>query len=604
MAEYDSINVDSLSDIRLQEYLKSYGCCVGPITSSTRSVYVRKLQDIIERSGNSTSNGPFTVPIQPSHSKGSKSNGMNGAKSRSKKTRRVRTSSETSTQSVGSPQENSYLTESRQKVSKLGLPVLKIPPTNHTSPIVLSNGYNCNCHSKEQNLDPVNDSLFNSKPEVSVSESVCDSPSFVILSHRSSSGSSAGSQHSYHSNSPDQSFDIPNNFGANYNPKTAYNRKLVNNTNGHHASGSPPGIANTYSTPDCSVYYSSAGEQRSLARDLINTLNDPDFIGSDVCFQTKNSKRIFASRAVLAARCPAMIPYLYSTEAAIPLKVMTLTSQMCVVWARPSDLVANVKYRIFFQQGIHMKTQRLIYKQNELLDHLPLSHYAICVATTIHLVLSSDQAPSIELLSLNGKVREQPLQEEIVEQSTPSLFSQSSIPIGMTSPLTSFRKQLISDAINSECAEHSHSNNSSVNSIAINSAFDGNKPLPFHVEHVVYLPGVDHTCANIFLRYLYSGEIQLNLNQIAQVTALAHTFSVIDLKKRCLEYLQSNINDKYLTSVLREAERFKTDSVKDICYQFAKQRGLIQEMPIPPTATLSSPTLEITQDIKNLNLIQ
>ncbi|KAI6645834.1 Polyubiquitin-B isoform X3 [Oopsacas minuta] len=504
---YDSLNIESLSDARLGECLKSYGYpSLGPITSSTRGVYMRKLLTLVGRSGSNNLNGPFTtpIPIANNHTK-SPSTG----RSRGKRVKST-TSSETS---FGSPQNQQNGNEDpRTKISKIESPSSSRKIEN-SIPFPRSKSYSPRLG------DHTSGSAPNSSPDLFFSGSLEGCQDENSLYNRSCGSSSSSSR-------SDQSLDSRMNRGTDI------------------------------SIPGYSMYVSSADQQRGLVRDLLYTLNNPKFVGSDVCFQTSHGDRLFASRAVLAARCPSMVPYLYSTEVAVPLKVMTLTGQMCVVWARPSDLIANVKYRIFFQQGIHMKAQRLVYDQKEMLDHMSLSSFGIYVASTIHLLISSDAAPTNDIPDVEQSLQ---TQEEAPVPAIPCLVSQSSLPLGMKSPLNSFKQEMIRDAMSS-----------------LRDSADGEKEesLPFHVEHVVYLPGVDHGCAQSFLRYLYSDTIDLNLSQVVQIATLAHTFSIHHLKNQSLEYLRQSINENHIIDILHEAERFGCEEITEICHQYAKKNNI------------------------------
>ena len=505
---YDSLNIESLSDSRLGECLKSYGYpSLGPITSSTRGVYMRKLQELVDRSGSNNLSGPFTTPIPMSNGR-IKSPG-NG------RTRGKRGKGKTSTGSdPESPQnEQGYQEDSRTKISKIESPFTARKIEN-SIPVPRSKSYS-----------PRLGEHFSS--DLFFAGSMEGSPDENSIGNRScgSSSSSSRSDHSLDSRAHKDS---------------------------------PPGATSPVSScfPGHSLYL-TADHHRGLVRDLLSSLNNSKFVGSDVCFQTSHGDRLFASRGVLAARCPSMIPYLYSTEVAVPLNVMTLTGQMCVVWARPSDLVANVKYRIFFQQGIHMKAQRLVYDQKEMLDHMSLSSFGIYVASTIHLLISSDAAPSNEIPDV-----EQSLQAGESEP-IPCTFSHSSLELG-TKSLNSFKKEMIRDAM------------SSLRSQDVSDS-DIEEPLPFHVEHVVYLPGVDHACAQSFLRYLYSDTIDLSLGQVVQITTLAHTFSIHNLKSLCLEFLSRSLNEAHLLEILSEAVQFSCNDITEMCYQFAKKNNITIE---------------------------
>lgn len=508
---YDSLNIESLSDARLCECLKSYGYpSLGPITSTTRSVYMRKLHELVDRSGSNNLNGPFTTPIPISNSK-NKSPGT--GRSRGKRVKSI-TSFDTSS---GSPQnERNYLEDSRTKISKIESP--SIPRKIENSiPFPRSKSYSPRLGDRQSGSAP------NSSPDLFFPGSLEGCQDENSLGNRSCGSSSSSSR-------SDQSMEPRVNRGTATSPFSS-------------------------SVPGYSMYISSADQHRGLSRDLLYTLNNSKFVGSDVCFQTSHGDRLFASRSVLAARCPSMIPYLYSTEVAVPLKVTTLTGQMCVVWARPSDLVANVKYRIFFQQGIHMKAQRLVYDQKEMLDHMSLSSFGIYVATTIHLLISSDAAPTNDIPDVEQSLQ---TQEGPTVVGMPALVSQSSIPLGMKSPLNSFKQEMIRDAMSS----------------LRDNSDETEEALPFHIEHVVYLPGVDHGCAHNFLRYLYSDTIDLDLSQVVQIATLAHTFSIHHLKNQCLEYLTRSINESHLVDILQEAERFGCEEITEICHQYAKNSGI------------------------------
>ena len=501
-AIYDSLNIESLSDSRLGECLKSYGYpSLGPITSSTRGVYMRKLQELVDRSGRHNLDGPFTTPIPISNGK-IKSPGAGRARGKRGKGK-TSSSSETS---VGSPQsEHSDHEDSRTKISKIESPFAERKIEN-SIPFPRSKSYSPRLGDRSA---PDSSDLF-------FPGSIEGCPDENSICNRSCGSSSSSSR-------SDPSLNSQAHIGS-------------------------PLLGQSL--------YISADHNQGLVRDLLSSLNNSKFVGSDVCFQTSHGDRLFASRGVLAARCPSMIPYLYSTEVAVPLKVMTLTGQMCVVWARPSDLVANVKYRIFFQQGIHMKAQRLVYDQKEMLDHMSLSSFGIYVASTIHLLISSDAAPSNEIPDV-----EQSLQGCQTEH-IPSLVSQTSLPLGMKS-LSSFKQEMIRDAMSS-LRPHE-------------TGDDKEEPLPFHVEHVVYLPGVDHACAQSFLRYLYSDTIELSLAQVVQITTLAHTFSIHQLKNQGLEFLSRSLNEAHLLEILQEAERFGCEEITKICQQFAKKNNLAIE---------------------------
>ena len=512
---YDSLNIESLSDSRLGECLKSYGYpSLGPITSSTRGVYMRKLQELVDRSGSNNLDGPFTTPIPISNGR-IKSPGTGRARGKRGKAK-TSTSFETS---FGSPQnEQNDHEDSRTKISKIESPSAARKIEN-SIPFPRSKSYSPRLGDR---------SAPDSSAEIFFSGALegCQDENSICNRSCGSSSSSSRSDHSLDSRA--------------------------------HRGSPPSGTSPPASFFGHSLYISSADQQRGLTRDLLASLNNSKFVGSDVCFQTCHGDRLFASRAILAARCPSMIPYLYSTEVAVPLKVMTLTGQMCVVWARPSDLVANVKYRIFFQQGIHMKAQRLVYDQKEMLDHMSLSSFGIYVASTIHLLISSDAAPSNEIPDV-----EQSLQGRQMEPAIPSLVSQTSLPLGMK-PLSSFKQEMIRDAMSSLKPQESDDS-------------DKEEPLPFHVEHVVYLPGVDHACAQSFLRYLYSDTIELSLTQVVQITTLAHTFSIHQLKNQSLEFLSRTLNESYLLEILLEAERFGCEEITEICYQFAKKNNITIE---------------------------
>lgn len=71
----------------------------------------------------------------------------------------------------------------------------------------------------------------------------------------------------------------------------------------------------------------------------------------------------------------------------IQIFVKTLTGKCIAVDTKVSELVSDIKQKIFVKEGVPAAQQRLIYAGKQLEDARTLVDYAIGNETTIHMVL-------------------------------------------------------------------------------------------------------------------------------------------------------------------------------------------------------------------------
>ncbi|XP_060587033.1 BTB/POZ domain-containing protein 17-like [Ruditapes philippinarum] len=87
----------------------------------------------------------------------------------------------------------------------------------------------------------------------------------------------------------------------------------------------------------------------------------------------------------------------------------------------------------------------------------------------------------------------------------------------------------------------------------------------------------DVECATVFplfLKYLYKGQVELDVNNVLPLLALADKYDVSDLSKSCLDYICENCLPKskhVVISWLQYALMCGYNNVEDVCFQFLQR---------------------------------
>lgn len=161
--------------------------------------------------------------------------------------------------------------------------------------------------------------------------------------------------------------------------------------------------------------------------------------------------------------CPPLVPY--------PVKVMSLSGHTLEFLIREQELVRDLKEKISLKQGLGTDQQRLVFKQQELLDSSTFQSCGIRANATLHLVLA---ATAVE--------------PGVVNYSCPSFNPILSIHhLYLDLHLELLMERLVSPA--------------SPRHISLSS----------HLSHVVHFHNGQHGGFLLFLHYLYTGQLKLTI---------------------------------------------------------------------------------------------
>ena len=151
-----------------------------------------------------------------------------------------------------------------------------------------------------------------------------------------------------------------------------------------------------------------------------------------------------------------------------PVNIATLSGQMIQLFARPSELVADLKEKLSLAQGISVAEQRLVFMNNEIHDLSTITTCGVGTGATVHLVLVAAASPT-------------PSTCYFTSVSNPALsISHLSLGLGLEQLASTQRNPLHQPP---------------------------KVPLPPHITHIVHIHDIPSEGFKLFLRYLYSGEL-------------------------------------------------------------------------------------------------
>ena len=265
---------------------------------------------------------------------------------------------------------------------------------------------------------------------------------------------------------------------------------------------------------------------------MLQSFDNCNHVACDTAFLFPSGEVIVASRAVLATQCSSLTPTLYNTEGTTlvvlnglplirlpanrqrsvcthitlvlcqhqffmqstnpwesilyaissatrlsipliivpyPIKVSTLSGQMCDSLVRGNEVVLDLKEKLCLVHGIPVSEQRLVFKQQQLQDDCSFLEQEVVPGSTLHLVLAqcdpSAAAHSFRCPNMNPALS---IHRFKVGFSTDQL--KHCLPLQSTSPQT-----------------HPHHTIS----------------LPAHLAHIVHVDDVPYPAFWTFLRYLH-----------------------------------------------------------------------------------------------------
>jgi len=90
-------------------------------------------------------------------------------------------------------------------------------------------------------------------------------------------------------------------------------------------------------------------------------------------------------------------------------------------------------------------------------------------------------------------------------------------------------------------------------------------------DALVDLGDVPPSVSDVFMNYIYAGHAEaesISLDELSQLSALAHRFEVADLSNACASLLRSSIGVNNAADILRLADRLQQSDLKQACLDF------------------------------------
>lgn len=84
---------------------------------------------------------------------------------------------------------------------------------------------------------------------------------------------------------------------------------------------------------------------------------------------------------------------------------------------------------------------------------------------------------------------------------------------------------------------------------------------------LIQLPDSDYESLLEFFRFLYSDEVKLSGDNVMQLLYLANKYMVPSLTEKCTEYLQNNLDQTNVLSILPHAQTFEEEELVELCWE-------------------------------------
>jgi len=96
-----------------------------------------------------------------------------------------------------------------------------------------------------------------------------------------------------------------------------------------------------------------------------------------------------------------------------------------------------------------------------------------------------------------------------------------------------------------------------------------------HQDNYVNIEDIESDIFEVFLRYLYSGEVELTGNDMVyNLSAVADKYDVEPLREVCVQHMAKNISVENVVDVMTLAQRFSFDSIKSLATDFFRRNFL------------------------------
>ena len=156
------------------------------------------------------------------------------------------------------------------------------------------------------------------------------------------------------------------------------------------------------------------------------------------------------------------------------MNVTTLSGNISRVFVRSSELIRDLKEKLSLSQGTPVEDQRLVFMQLELQNEQTLGSCGVCEGSTVHQVLVAPVAGGNQMTTYFTSV------------ISPSLsISHLTLGLGLNRLITPQSSPLHHPL---------------------------RVPLPPHIAHIVHVYDIPSVGFKAFVRYLYSGQLELEAN--------------------------------------------------------------------------------------------
>jgi hypothetical protein len=217
----------------------------------------------------------------------------------------------------------------------------------------------------------------------------------------------------------------------------------------------------------------SSPASNSVVSQLLQSLNNGGHLASDTAFLFPGGEVFLASRSILSTQCLDLLPILYNREDVFVVNVSTLSGHTSRFFARPSELVRDLKEKISLVEAVSVPEQRIFFDQTELGNETRISQTAMADGCVVHLVVN-------------------PLSPCEKEQQETMYFSSS------VSPALSIHHLCLSVGLEQLIPMGG----------ALPHLRPPRLPLPPHICHIVHVYDVPYPAWAAFVQFLYSHHLR------------------------------------------------------------------------------------------------